>query len=185
MRRRSLPGQSFNLRVPDMAEHEKVFKYKLDFYYQSALIYLVTLILYGGIRGNFVEKKFEYVLNDPLMYVIVFFVLMSLVILALNYIRNRRLIISDDTMMFKNRWHERRINISEMEWIHIGREAGVQTGGRFQVIMFKLKKRRRVVRIRVGRYERQNELLSEMHRLAEHIPKRKHRRWRRPRVTDT
>ncbi|MEK9135724.1 MAG: hypothetical protein AAB393_01270, partial [Bacteroidota bacterium] len=75
-----------------MEEREKVFKYKLDFYYQSTLIYLVTLILYGGIRGNFVEQKFEYVLNDPLMYVIVFFVLMSLVVLVLNYIRNRRLI---------------------------------------------------------------------------------------------
>ena len=27
-----------------MTSEEKVFKYKLDFYYQSALIYLVTLI---------------------------------------------------------------------------------------------------------------------------------------------
>lgn len=167
-----------------MEEREKVFKYKLDFYYQSALIYLVTLILYGGIRGNFVEKKFEYVLNDPLMYVIMFFVLMSLVVLLLNYIRNRRLIITDDTIIFKNRWRERRIPAGNMEWIHIGREAGVQTSGRFQVIMFRLKGRRRVVRIRVGRYEREKELVAEMHRIAEHIPKRKHSRWQRPRVTD-
>lgn len=167
-----------------MEGHEKVFKYKLDFYYQSALIYLVTLVLYGGIRGNFVEQKFEYVLSDPLMYVIVFFVLMSLVVLALNYFRNRRLIVAGDTIIFKNRWRERRIQASDMEWIHIGREAGVQTSGRFQVIMFKLKRRRRVVRIRVGRYEREKELVAEMHRIAEHIPKRKHSRWRKPRVTD-
>jgi len=167
-----------------MEEREKAFKYKLDFYYQSALIYLVTLILYGGIRGNFVEKKFEYVLNDPLTYVIVFFVLMSLVALLLNYIRNRRLIIVDDMIIFKNRWRERRISASDLEWIHIGREAGVQTSGRFQVIMFRLKGRRRIVRIRVGRYEREKELVAEMHRIAEHIPKRKHGRWQRPRVTD-
>jgi hypothetical protein len=167
-----------------MEEREKAFKYKLDFYYQSALIYLVTLILYGGIRGNFVEKKFEYVLNDPLTYVIVFFVLMSLVALLLNYIRNRRLIIVDDMIIFKNRWRERRISASDLEWIHIGREAGVQTSGRFQVIMFRMKGRRRIVRIRVGRYEREKELVAEMHRIAEHIPKRKHGRWQRPRVTD-
>lgn len=167
-----------------MEEREKTFKYKLDFYYQSALSYLVTLILYGGIRGNFIEQKFEYVLNDPLMYVIVFFVLMSLVVLVLNYIRNRRLIVSGDTIIFKNRWRERSIHASDMEWIHIGREAGVQTSGRFQVIMFKLKRRRRVVRIRVGRYEREKDLVVEMHRIAEHIPKRKHSRWQRPRVTD-
>lgn len=167
-----------------MEEREKIFKYKLDFYYQSALIYLVTLILYGGIRGNFVEKKFEYVLNDPVMYVIMFFVLMSFVALALNFARNRRLIVSETAITFKNRWHERQIRVGDIEWIHIGREARVQTGGRFQVIMFKLKNRRRVVRVRVGRYERENELLAEMHRMAEHIPKRKHRRWQRPRVTD-
>jgi hypothetical protein len=165
-------------------DQEKVFKYKLDFYYQSALIYLLTLILYGGIRGNFVEKKFEYVLTDPLMYVIVFFVLMSIVTLVLNYIRNRRLVIAGNSIIFRNRWRERRVEIGDIEWIHIGREAGVQTGGRFQMIMFKLRKRRRIVRVRVGRYEREKELVAEMHRLAEHLPKRKHSRWQRPRVTD-
>ena len=40
-----------------MSEHEKIFKYKLDFYYQSALIYLVTLILYGSVRGSLVEGR--------------------------------------------------------------------------------------------------------------------------------
>jgi len=167
-----------------MPEHEKVFKYKLDFYYQSALIYLVTLILYGGIRGNFVEKKFEYVLDDPLMYVIVFFVVMSFVSLVLNSIRNRRLIIAGTTIIFRHRWHERHVNVQQIEWMHIGREAQVQTSGRFQVIVFKLKGRRRLVRIRVGRYERERDLVSEMHRIAEHVPKRKQRRWRRSGLTD-
>jgi hypothetical protein len=104
-----------------MQEREKIFKYKLDFYYQSALIYLVTLVLYGGIRGSLVEQKFEYVLNDPLMYVIVFFVLMSFVALGLNYFRNRRLIVVGDTIMFKNRWHERRIHASDMECMSVRR----------------------------------------------------------------
>ena len=166
------------------AEQGKTFKYKLDFYYQSALIYLVTLILYGGIRGSFVEAKFEYVLNDPLMYVIIFFVVMSFVVLTLNYVRNRRLIINPDTIVFKHRWHERTIRVSDIEWIHVGREAKVQTSGRFQVIVFKLKGRRRLFRIRVGRYEREKDLVAEMNRLAMRIPKRKHPRWRRPAITD-
>ncbi|HET6272481.1 MAG TPA: hypothetical protein VFG32_05835 [Bacteroidota bacterium] len=168
-----------------MTEPEKVFKYKLDFYYQSALMYLVTLILYGGIRGNFVEAKFEYVLNDPVMYVIIFFVVMSFATLALNYIRNRRIVIAGDNIIFRHRWHERKITADKIEWVHIGREVGVQTSGRFQAIIFKLKGRRRLFRIRVGRYEREKELVLEVNRIAVHLPKRKHRRWRRPRVTDT
>ena len=164
--------------------HEKVFKYKLDFYYQSALIYLITLIVYGGIRGSFIEKEFIYVMNDPILYVIIFFVVMSVVALALNYIRDRRLIVATDAVIFKNRFHERRVNIKDIEWMHIGRERFVRTSGAFQVIMIKLRKRRRLLRIRVGRYEKEKELVHEMHRMANSVPRRKRPRWRAPRFTD-
>jgi len=165
-------------------EHEKTFRYKLDFYYLQALIYLVTLVLYGGIRGNFIEREFLYVLNDPIMYVIVFFVLMSLLSLGLNFLRNRRLVITADALVFRHRWAERRIPLADIEWMHIGREPRVQTGGRFQVIVFKLRDRRRVFRIRVGRYERERELVAEMTRIAGGVPRRKQRRWRRRPFTD-
>ncbi len=167
-----------------MTDHEKIFRYKLDFYYQQALIYLVTMILYGGIRGNFVEQKFEYVLTDPLMYVIIFFVVMSFIVLALNYVRKRRLVVTEDTLVFAHRWHERRIPVKEIEWMYVGREARVQTSGLFQVIVFKLRGRRRLFRIRVGRYEHQRELVHEMNRIAAQVPARSRRRWRRPRFTD-
>ncbi len=167
-----------------MTEHQNVFKYKLDFYYQSALIYLVTLILYGGIRGNFVEQRFEYVLGDPVLYVILLFVLMSFVTLGVNYIRNRRLVITEDAIEFRTRWRARRIAVSEIDWMHVGREAHVQTGGRFQVIVFKLKGRRRLFRIRVGRYERDRELVQEMNRIAARVPRKRRPRWRRPLITD-
>lgn len=167
-----------------MTEQQNVFKYKLDFYYQSALIYLVTLILYGGIRGNFVEQRFEYVLGDPVLYVILVFVLMSFVTLGVNYLRNRRLVITADAIEFRTRWRVRRIAVSEIDWMHVGREAHVQTGGRFQVIVFKLKGRRRVFRIRVGRYERDRELVQEMNRIAARVPRKRRPRWRRPIITD-
>jgi hypothetical protein len=167
-----------------MTDQVKTFKYKLDFYYQSALIYLVTLILYGGIRGSLVEKKFSYVLDDPLLYVIIFFVVMSLVVLGLNIARNKRLIITPDAIIFKHHWDERVIKLPDIEWLHIGREAHVQTSGRFQVIVIKLKGRRRFVRIRVGRYERERDLVHEMNRIAASVPMRKQRRWSRPKFTD-
>jgi hypothetical protein len=167
-----------------MTTEGKVFKYKLDFYYQSALIYLVTLIVYGGIRGNFVEAEFKYVLKDPLLYVIVLFVLISFVTLFLNMARNRKIIVTQDAVIFTHRWDERRIAVQEIEWMHIGRETGVKTSGRFQVILIKLKGKRRAYRIRVGRYEREKELVQEMQALAARVPHRKRRIWQRPRITD-
>ena len=162
----------------------KSFRYKLDFYYQSLVLYLVTLMLYGGIRGSFVEKRFEFLLDDPLMYVILFFVLMSAGSLVLNLIRDRKLVIEGGAVVFRNRFDEIRIAIADIEWMHIGREKSVQTAGMFQMAVFKLRGRRRLFRVRIGRYERAKELLSELRSIASGIPGRRQRRWRRRKITD-
>lgn len=157
-----------------MEQHEKVFKYKLDFYYQQALIYLVALILYAGIRGNFIEDTFAFVFRDPMLYIIVLFVLGSFVALILNRIRERRLIVGENKIVFKNRFDERVIGLDDIDWIRIGRERQVRTSGRFQVIQMKLKGRLRLVRIRVGRYDHEKELVNEMHRIANLRPHPSH-----------
>ena len=78
-------------------------------------------------------------------------------------------------MIFHHKYGERKIKFSDIEWMHIGRERLVQTAGRFQLIVFKLKNRRRLFRIRVGRYERNRDLVAEMERIAERVPKGKRR----------
>lgn len=156
---------------------EKIFKYKLDFYYQQAIIYLLTLILYAGVRGSIIEDEFTFVFKDPILYVIVVFVVIAFGILVLNKIRDRKLIITEQKLIFHHRFHEREVSIADIEWMHIGREQGVQTAGRFQVIVFKLRERHRLFRIRVGRYERERELVAEMYRIAERVPKGKKRQF--------
>lgn len=149
----------------------KVFKYKLDFYYQQALLYLVTLLLYGGVRGTIMFERLPSLNADPLLYIIITFVLISIVVLLLNKARDRKLIVMEDKMVFHNKFHEREILLGDIEWFHIGRERFVQTAGRFQVIVFKIKDRRRLFRIRIGRYEREKELITEMQRISERVPK--------------
>jgi len=155
----------------------KVFKYKLDFYYQQALIYLGTVVLYAGIRGSFVEDQFSFVFKDPIVFIIIAFFLVALVALFMNIWRNRKLIVGPDQIVFHARNKERVIPIADIEWMHIGRERLVQTAGRFQQVTIKLKFRPLPIRIRVGRYERDRELIAEMERIAEHVPGRKQRRF--------
>jgi hypothetical protein len=154
---------------------EKLFKYKLDFYYQQAIIYLITLILYTGLKGSFIEDKFSLIFHDPIIYIIAFFVIFSFAVLLLNWIRGRKLIIKDDSLVFHNKFHEREIKFSNIEWMHIGRERAVQTAGRSQVIVFKIKGRRRLLRLRIGRYELQKELIQMVHEISKKVPQRK--RW--------
>lgn len=156
-----------------MMQHE--FKYKLDFYYQQALIYLLTLILYAGVKGTFFENNFTLVFGDPILYVIIFFVGIAFITLFLNMIRDRKLVLTDKEIVFQHRFNKRSVSISDVEWIHIGKERSVQTAGRFQIVHIKTKHRRRVYRIRLGRYEREKELLQLIERIGEHVPKRNKR----------
>jgi hypothetical protein len=156
---------------------QKVFKYKLDFYYQQALLYLLVFLLYAGIKGSFFEDQFSFVFKDPIVYIMILFVAMALVTLVLNLLRNRRLTVTDDRLIFSSRRREREIKLSDIEWMHIGREMLVQTAGRFQLVIFKMKGRKRLFRIRVGRYERGQELVAEMERIAQNVPKGKRKRF--------
>lgn len=151
----------------------RIFKYKLDFYYQQALLYLVTLVLYAGIRGTFEFERLPSMVSDPMLYIIILFVIISFVVLLLNRARERKLVIAHDRIIFHNKYRDREVLFSDIEWFHIGRERTVRTAGRSQMIVFKMKQRRRLFRIRLGRYERERELLNEMQRLGEQLPRGK------------
>ncbi len=156
---------------------EQTFKYKLDFYYQQTLIYLATLVVYVGIKGSFIEEQFTFFYKDPLVIIIALFFVVSLVVLLLNRLRDRKLVINDETMIFLSRRRKHEIKIDSIEWMYVGRERLVQTAGRFQLVVIKVKGRRRLFRIRVGRYERDRELSTAIDKISERVPKVRRRRF--------
>ncbi len=158
--------------------NQNEFKYKLDFYYQQSLLYLVTLILYAGVKGTFIDENFTVVFRDPILYIIAFFVLQSFTVLILNVVRGRKLIIDENKIIFHNKFKEKEVLLNNIEWMYIGKEKSVQTNGRFQVVVMKVKDRRRLYRIRLGRYERPKELLTFMQEISNKVPKKK-KRWSR------
>ncbi|MCU0454240.1 MAG: hypothetical protein MUE68_11335 [Bacteroidetes bacterium] len=154
------------------------FRYKLDFHYQQTLLYLVTLVLYAGIRGSFMEGTFTFFFHDPIVVVILFFFATALGTLLLNLWRARHVNVGPDRIVFHARHRERVVMLDDIEWIHIGRERLVQTAGRFQQVLIKTKGRRWAYRIRIGRYEREQELVAEIERLATKVPSRPMKRYR-------
>ena len=154
-----------------MTDNRKVFRYRLDFYYQQTLLYLITLMIYWGLRGTIRWERLPSLGADPVLHIIIFFVVLSCIVLALNMIRERKLIITENTLNFHQKYRERVILLADIEWMYIGRERLVQTAGRSQVVVFKIKDRRRLFRIRIGRYEHDAELLDEMYRIAGLVPK--------------
>ncbi|HLP14659.1 MAG TPA: hypothetical protein VK470_00295 [Bacteroidota bacterium] len=157
------------------------YKYKLDFYYQQLLMYLVTMLVYSGVRGWMIDERFRDIFRDPILYIFAFFVAQSAVMLILNKIRGRKIIVTENEVIFHHKFGERFVPVSEIEWMHVGRERSVRTAGKMQVVTLKVRGRRRAYRIRIGRYERERELLIALEKLAAHAPKRTKRRFRLPR----
>jgi hypothetical protein len=154
------------------------YKYKLDFYYQQMLMYLVTMLLYVGIRGWVIDEQFHFVIRDPLLFIFAFFVIQAFVMLVLNKIRDRKIVVTDRAIVFHHKFGEQQVAFGDIEWMHIGKERGVRTAGKMQVVILKVRGSRRAYRVRIGRYEREKELLAAMESIAAHTPKRKTNRFR-------
>jgi hypothetical protein len=115
--------------------------------------------------------------KDPIVYIIVVFFLISLTVLVLNIWRGRKLILTDTALIFHSRRRERVYEIGNIEWMHIGKEKLVRTAGHFQQISLKMKNRSIPIRIRVGRYEHNRELVREMEKIARIVPGNKHQKF--------
>jgi hypothetical protein len=140
---------------------DKIYKYRMDFYYQSLVIYFVFFVLYAVIKGNFFEEKFQLVLNDPIIYILIVFIAVFLAIIIVNIITNRQIILKNDRIVLKNRFGSREIFYNEILNVRIGRRRKRSTDTPYRIIKLKLKNRKKWLRIRANEFERGSELIRE------------------------
>jgi hypothetical protein len=140
---------------------ERVYKSRMDLYYQLLVLYLVFFILYILIKGKFFEEKFELVFNDPIIYILIIFIPIFFLIVVVNIIRSRQIILRDDRIILKNRFGSREILFSEVINIKIGRKRMRREDIPYRIIKLKLRNRRKQLRIRANEFERGPELIRE------------------------
>jgi hypothetical protein len=145
---------------------EKVHKYRLDFYYQSLVIYLIFFALYVLIRGS-VEKNFKMIFDDPIFYILIIFISIFLIVVVINIIRSPMIILKSDRIVLKNRFGSREILFSDIMQVRIGRKRRSQEEGHYRIIKLKLKNRRRQFRIRANDFERGGELIKDLLRIKQ------------------
>lgn len=136
-----------------------IFKYNMSFYYSSTLIYFLVFVVYLIIRGNFKDNIYQLVTTDPLIYVFGLIVLISLISLVYNLYRRRHLEIGKDFIQYTDRFHSRRIEISNIKYIKFIREKGRKYKN-FRLIFLKQYNRKRITIIRPFEYERAEQLVK-------------------------
>ena len=91
---------------------EKIHKHRMDFYYQSLVIYLLFFAAYVLIRGT-VGESFKALYNDPIFYILILFIIIFLFLVVLNIIRSPMIILKGDRITFRNRFGERDVLFSD------------------------------------------------------------------------
>ena len=141
---------------------QRTYKYNLDFYYKSLLLYMIFLICYVLLKGSFGDDKFEVVLKDPLIYVVSIFILFFLVVVISAYIRRRVIVFEDDRFLIRNRFGERVILFSDIISMKFSRQRGERKyRSSVRMVKLKLRNRKRLLRIRLGEFENDIKLYKE------------------------
>jgi hypothetical protein len=147
---------------------DRIYKYKLDFYYKSLIIYFVTLIAYILIKGNFTHATFEVVIKDPIIYIIVIFIAFFLTVLLTNTIRAREIIFGERIMILKNRFGQREITYNDILNVRFSREKRISKREKstVRIVKLKLKDRKRFLRIRLSDFQNETGLINEFKNIS-------------------
>lgn len=148
----------------------RIYKYNLDFYYKSLVLYLIFLICYVVLKGSFGDETFEVVFKDPLIYVVSIFILFFLVLVISAYIRRREIEFEDDRFYIRNRFGKRVILFSDIISIKFSKFRGERRyRSSVRVVKLKLRGRRRLLRIRLGEFENEMKLYKEFAELNKNL----------------
>jgi len=153
-------------------QKRRIFKYNLSFYYKSTIIYFIVLILYGVIRGEFVEDSFKLLTRDPILYFLALIVIVSVASLLYNLFRNMYIEISDEGIVFADRFHSKEYKVDQVKRIRFSRQVRTSNSPAFRTARIKVNARVRPLIIRFSDYENQDELLLRFEELKATIEKR-------------
>jgi ABC-type transport system involved in multi-copper enzyme maturation permease subunit len=152
-------------------QQRSIFKYNMAFYYKSTIIYFVVFLLYGVIRGEFVEDSFKLITKDPVLYFLAIIVITSVASLLYNLIRNMYIEITADSISFADRFGTKKINIDQIKRIRFSKPRRAVNSKSFRTARIKVNSKIRPVIIRFADFENQDELLSRIEELKSVIEK--------------
>ncbi len=155
----------------EQLKQKSKFKYNMSFYYQSTIIYFVAFAIYLLIRGQFVESSYTLITRDPIIYLLAFIVVVSVVALLFNLFRNRYIEFSNEGLIFSDRFGSKLIHKNEIKELKLGKDRRFGKSNALKLVRIKIKSRIRPFVVRPSDYENENELLKKFHQLKLEVEK--------------
>ncbi|MBK7630550.1 MAG: hypothetical protein IPJ23_07600 [Ignavibacteriales bacterium] len=155
----------------EQLKYKSKFKYNMSFYYQSTIIYFVAFAIYLLIRGEFVESSYTLITHDPIIYLLAFIVVVSVIALLFNLYRNRYIEFNNEGLVFSDRFGSKLIHKNEIKAIKLGKDRRYGKSNPLKLVRIKINSRIRPFVVRPNDYENENELLKKFHQLKLEVEK--------------
>jgi len=133
-------------------EKEKIFKRRLDFYWQFIAIYSVALLLYAFFKSFLIDKKISLAIADPLSILFLAFVVIALLSVVYQEFLKQKIVIGEDYIVFKSRFKEKKYSLSDFVRIYYSRDRRIRIKKPVRIVKIFLKNRRFPLRIRPSAY---------------------------------
>ena len=152
-------------------EEKRIYKYRLDFYYKSLIVYLLFFIVYIVIKGNFFEEKFEIVFQDPIIYICVLFILFFFFVMIMHAVKAKEIIFEGDKIIMRNRFGQREIKFNEIIAVRLSRKRRRRGDDEnaVRIAKLKLRNRKRYLRIRLSEFYDTQKLMNEFGSISKRL----------------
>ncbi|MBI5324484.1 MAG: hypothetical protein HZB41_04310 [Ignavibacteriae bacterium] len=142
----------------------KTFYQRLDFYWQFISVYSIALFIYFFLKGLFFDTIFSKIARDPVVILLVLFIVGSGLALLYNIFRKRSITVGKDYLLFKNRFSEKLFHINEIVSINIVKERIPRSRrkGVIRIIRIKITDRKRYIRIRMSSFWNSKEFVTAL-----------------------
>jgi hypothetical protein len=115
------------------------YEYRLDYYWKSLSLYAVVLSLFIFVKEIANDAKIIDAIYKPVIFLLIFIVTATTISLLFQIYQKKRLLISEDNIIIKNRWRERIISREKIKKITFVKDR------------FNKKNDIRLIRIRINR----------------------------------
>lgn len=141
---------------------QTVYERKLDFYWRFLSIYTISLLVYSILKGSMENWTISIVLRDPLVILLIIFIIVTLGGLLFNFYKNAKIIIGKDYIIFKTRFREKKYSFNEINKIIIGKDKAIRIKSSSPFIKFFVTGRRTSIRIRPSSYQNEKNLIHDI-----------------------
>ncbi len=142
----------------------KVFEYRLDYYWKSLSLYAVVLSIFILIRESISNTKVIDNIYQPIIFLLIFITVITSIALLYQIYQKKKIILENSKILLTTRWYTKSIDLNNIQKIII-KTNKYKKLDIYKIILIKLKGKRRAIRINPAYYDNENLLIDEFSRI--------------------